>query len=160
RWAWDEIILGRVRHHLAAAGDAEHAAAVEALRPLRSGPDSQRHVLSFLVPSEAAWVEEDSLTLRPGPDFGDLLAASARIRAQLERIAAVVEARNLIAVLYQGPGLVYSLVEGVGGGAARTLARWFDQPDMHPETQRRLLAALAVLPTDEAFDLLIDRVDR
>jgi predicted DNA-binding WGR domain protein len=152
----DRIILGRVRHHLAAAGDSEHAAAVEALRLLRSGPDSQRRVLSFLVPSEAAWIEEDCLALQANPDFSSLLLASATTRAQLERIAAVVEFWDVS----RDPGLLYSLVEGVGGGAAQTLAGWFDGPHVDAETQRRLLAALAILPTDEAFDLLIDRVNR
>jgi hypothetical protein len=57
-----------------------------------------------------------------------------------------------------GPGVFPTIVDGVGPAAAPTLARWFDHRDCGADVRKRLLAILAELPTDEACQLLIDRL--
>src|SRR2546423_12251204 len=48
----------------------------------------------------------------------------------------------------------------VGPAAAPFLAGWFDDGHGSADALKRVLAVLATLPTDEAFQLLLDRADR
>jgi predicted DNA-binding WGR domain protein len=154
-WNRAEALLPRIRHHLALADENEFQAAVAAVAPLRADSARQRAVISFMFPSEAAWVAEDVAALNAGDDLVRFLLASVSTKAQLERVAGSVS----VWALARHPELVYGVVEGVGAEAAPTLVTWFEAPNVDADTQKRLASALAVLPTDAAFQLLLDRAD-
>ncbi len=154
-WSRAEAILPRVRHHLALADDDQYAAALAAVTPLRAGPPRQRLILSYLFPSRSDWVAEDVASLNAGEDLIKFLLASVTTKAQLDRVAGGIS----LWALSRDPGFLYSAVEGVGADAAARFAAWFDAPNVDAEIQKRLVSALAVLPTDEAFQLLLDRAD-
>jgi predicted DNA-binding WGR domain protein len=155
-WRRTDELLPRIRHHLAVAEESDYAAALAAVTPLRSGPAWQRVALSYLFPSQADWVAEDVASLKGGAEVIKLLLPSVTTKAQLERVAPAID----VWVLAREPGFIYSAIEGVGSDAAVSLARWFDAPNAGADTQKRLLAGLAILPGDEAFQLLIDRADK
>jgi hypothetical protein len=155
---WTPAVAARVRHHLAAASEADYAAAIAALAPLRAGPFSRRLLLSYLAPAETAWVEEDVETLDPASgqglaEFACLLTASVTTAAQLQRVADCVSIWNLSS----DTGLLTSAAEGVGAPAAPVFARWFDTEAADAELKRRLASILAALPSDEAFEALLAR---
>ena len=148
-------MLPRIRHHLALADENEYQAAVAAVAPLRADSARQRALISFMFPSEAAWVAEDVAALNAGDDLVRFLLASVSTRSQLERVAGSVS----VWALARHAELIYDVVEGVGAEAAPTLIAWFEAPNIDADAQKRLASALAVLPTDAAFQLLLDRAD-
>lgn len=141
-------IPARVRAHLVAAGEAEHAAAVDVL-------DEYRHddplLAAFLVPERADWVAAAAATgnsamlLCALGDADDVNARAARF--------------EVYAVTRQ-PSTLFTLVAAAGPAVAPALAAWFDRGHATADGQKRLLTALAALPSDEAFDLLVRRLDR
>jgi hypothetical protein len=148
-----EPIAARLRAHLAAATDEEHSAAVAALGELRHS--ARRRVLAaFLVPDRADWVAE-ALAALPDTPAPILLCTLGSIDA----LTALPRPRQLDWTLDQTATLP-TLVEGVGPAVAPTLAGWFDTGRATARIRKQLLGALAVLPTDEAFDLLVARLDQ
>ncbi|WP_157241240.1 DUF4132 domain-containing protein [Catenuloplanes japonicus] len=90
-----------VRTHLAAADDATWAAAAEALRGYRSGPLPQRIAVSFVLPDQDDWIDEDIDAMPswyaryPEPEqlmLPVLPALSATSAAQVQRHADVLAA--------------------------------------------------------------------
>ncbi|MDP9402019.1 MAG: DUF4132 domain-containing protein [Actinomycetota bacterium] len=156
-WSSTEVLLERMRRHMAAADDDAHARAVAALQPLRNGPIGRRVVVSYLVTGQGDWVEEDSKAVaRAAAPHADLLLASVTTGAQVKRVAGSVSPWQIS----RATGLLYSLAEGVGAAAAPVVAQWFDTPNFDADAKKRLLAILAVLPSDQAFSLLIERADQ
>jgi len=157
RWfARPDVILSRLRHHLALATQADYEAALAAATPLRRTAERQRQALSYLFPGEADWVADDVKALGGGKDLAKYLLASVSTKAQLDKVAKAINVWEIA----RDPGLVYSAVEGVGSDAAEALATWFDAQNADAETQKRMASALAVIPTDEAFNLLLARADK
>ncbi|MFI5842194.1 DUF4132 domain-containing protein [Catenuloplanes sp. NPDC051500] len=147
-----------VRARLATASDEDHAAAEAALAPWREhGLPLQRLMTSFLMPHRQDWVDEDLSMVRTAPLTGGvgvpLLLSSVRTGPQLEAAAAATEP---FAIRWTG-GTLTSMVEGVGADALPVLLRWFDEPYIEAEARRRCAAMIAALPSDEAFQVLLDR---
>ncbi len=148
RWfARPDVILSRLRHHLALASQADYEVALTMATPLRSGPERQRQALSYMFPAQSDWIAEDVKALGGGKDLAKYLLASVNTKAQLEKVATAINVWEIA----REPGLVHSTVEGVGADSAETLAGWFDAQNSDAETQKRMTSALAVIPTDEAF---------
>ena len=157
RWfARPDAILSRLRHHLALATQSDYKAALEAATPLRAGPERQRQALSYMFPAQSDWVADDVKALGGGKDLAKYLLASVTTKAQLEKVAKSINVWEIS----RNPGLVYSALEGVGSDSAEALAAWFDAPNADAETQKRMASVLAVIPTDEAFNLLLARADK
>ncbi|GAA2564344.1 hypothetical protein GCM10010435_40840 [Winogradskya consettensis] len=139
-----------VRARLATGGDDERAAAEAAIAPYRrDGTPLQRLMTSFLVPDREDWLVEDLAWVAtahlPWGVGVPLLLSSVRTVAQLESAVAVLDPKSLDR---SGPTLP-SLVEGLGAEALPTLLRCYDTGDVAD--------IVAVLPTDAAFQALIDR---
>lgn len=157
RWfARPDAVLSRLRHHLALAPQPDYEAALAAAMPLRAAPERQRQALSYLFPAQSGWVDEDVRALGGGRDLAKFLLASVTTKAQLEKVAKSINQWEIA----REPGLIYSAIEGVGRDSAQTLAAWFDHQNADAETQKRTAAALAVIPTDEAFNLLLGRAEK
>jgi hypothetical protein len=146
-------IAARLRAHLARATDDEYHAAVAALAEYRH--DLGRLLLTaFLVPDRADWVAEACAALPAGPP-PILLCALGSIDA----LTRLPPPTSLYWAL-RGTSTLPTLVDGVGPAIAPTLAGWFDTAQLGADIRKRLLEALAMLPTDEAFDLLVARLDQ
>jgi hypothetical protein len=159
--AWDyaphwRAVAGRVRAHLAIASNEEYAATVEALAPYRKWGARARVATSFLVPTQVQWVEADCMTATSGDhDHALLLWCSANTTEQLDLL--MDELHNWeMPQLY----LMVTALDGVGVCVAPSFIRWFDQEYSDADVKQRVLTVLAQVPTDEAFETLVDRLDR
>ncbi|HVE46900.1 MAG TPA: DUF4132 domain-containing protein [Acidimicrobiales bacterium] len=151
-------ILGRLRAHMALCDDESYAAAVERVEKHRWAGPALRIVSSYLFPTEQDWVNQDIASL-PGSGLTDErvapLLASATTVDQAEAILAMTRPWT---IAYR-PRLVFSLAAHVGPDAAPILARMFDD-DLMVEHNKRLVGMLAHFPGDDAFGMLLDRLDR
>ncbi|MDP9797640.1 hypothetical protein J2S43_006152 [Catenuloplanes nepalensis] len=146
----------RIRGHLATAPADDYAAAEAALTPYRDRAPQQRALASFLLPTREDWIAEDVAWLtahRTGNGREDwatpieyALLPSVRTLAQLD----AVETHQLhfdwfTEVLENiGPAVLPRLLSA--------LTRW-DGAD----SRRTVFAAVAVIPTDDAYRALLDR---
>lgn len=153
-----EPVLTRLRAHLTAVDDATYADAVRRLAALRSAPIGVRIVTSYLAPTEQQWVDDDVASLgnlQQGGFKWPMLLASATTRAQVDAILSLTPPWAIA----QRPELLYSIAANVGPDAAGALVALFDS-DLYAATNKRLLNMISVLPTDEAFTALVDRIDQ
>ncbi|MGI5227330.1 DUF4132 domain-containing protein [Actinoallomurus sp. CA-142502] len=152
-WWRDEYASRRLRTRLAAADDEVHAEAVERLAGCRRDP-AQRAVVSYLVPDRRDWVDECCAAPPDDPlRWMPLLALSSA--DQLAALGDRVPPR-----WWDFPtGVVATMVDGLGAAMAPLLTDALDQDLSVPET-RTMLGALALLPSDEAFQALVDRLGR
>ncbi|CCH31005.1 DUF4132 domain-containing protein [Actinosynnema sp. NPDC047251] len=152
----DTPVVDRLRR-LIAAGDEEAAvgAAVAALRTTTV----TRMIASFLVPSRVDWVDEVLAEVTGNRDWASyrMLVCSASTEEHL----AVITEHDQLAKELRKPAVLRTLVDALGPAVAPTLAELLDQTESYDRDYRKLLLeTLAVLPSDAAFDLLVDRVDR
>ncbi|HUR23887.1 MAG TPA: WGR domain-containing protein, partial [Acidimicrobiales bacterium] len=155
---WAQTILVRLRALLAAAEDAEYDQAVARLAGHRSAGDGVRVVTSYLLPTEQAWVDADVAMLRAAGAKANVLGrllSSATTPAQAE---AIFDTSDVWWIAHQ-PALTYSLGAYVGPRAAPIFARVFDR-DAGADSNKRMISMLGQLPTDEAFQLLLERLDK
>jgi hypothetical protein len=146
-----------MRALIAAADDAGYAAAVEGLAGLRR-ERMQRLVVSFLVPSRQDWADECCEGL-PSYDYGPsdesrLLWCVMESARQVERLGDRARFGRSARLRW----VVYTAIDGVGAAAAPALAEAIDEKV--GEVRRMLLEALSVLPSDEAFRLLVERLEQ
>ncbi|GAB2584942.1 hypothetical protein GCM10027168_17160 [Streptomyces capparidis] len=167
---WDQVpvlrrsageIARRVRALLAAAGEREHEEAADALRAVAArGSLAQRIAAAYLVPERQDWMDAvlaEEPDYRHGWDTGLLVCAlgSARQAARLRELDtdAWRDIRHH----------AFTVAEGVGPAIAPVMAALFDDLPAHrrgTRTGTAPLTVLAALPTDEAFRLLLDRLDQ
>jgi hypothetical protein len=154
-----EPVLSRLRSHLTAIDDDAYAQVVRQLADARAGSLAVRVVTSYLAPTEQAWVDEDVAalgTLQPVSLHWPMLLASTTTRAQVE---AVIAAVNHPWSIVRRPELLASIAANLGTDAAGPLIGLFDHR-LDAATSKRLLKMVSVLPTDEAFAALLDRIDQ
>ncbi|QFG23456.1 DUF4132 domain-containing protein [Actinomadura sp. WMMB 499] len=152
-----ELVAARVRAFLAAASEPEYRQAVETLAEHRRD-GMRRLVAAYLVPTETAWSDElcrDLPDLRPHTWMMVL-----RTIGSAGQLAALLARRDGWYWLDGRPGVLATAVEGVGPALAPTLAAVADEEAGIGRDPSGLLRALGVLATDEAFRLLVDRLDR
>ncbi|GAA1551631.1 hypothetical protein GCM10009678_38170 [Actinomadura kijaniata] len=139
----------RLRSLLAVADPDAHAETVARLEDWRRTP-GQRVMTAYLDPTRREWVD-DVLSNRPHPGRGrtwmlyHLLDGPERLGGLALRIRVD---RSMLA----------TLLEGVGAAALPMLRDAIDHAD--GADRGDLLAAVALLPTDEAFRTLLDRAGR
>ena len=151
-----DYISERMRALLAGGGDEEYAAATARLSELRTGGLGMRVMTSYLLPTEQQWVEHDlASTLATGPEH--LLTLLIPSVTKASQAAAIFDA---IGVYYLATSVaIHSVAAYAGPEVAQLLARIFDAV-LHAGGKRRAVAMLGELPTDEAFGLLLDRLDQ
>ncbi|WP_232283812.1 DUF4132 domain-containing protein [Saccharomonospora cyanea] len=157
-WWFGRPILTEVRVALAEATDVEYAAAVARIADHRASK-AARAAAAYLVPTEAGWVDE---ALRDAvgtpPDYSTdewMWTCAVSTVDQLRAIEHHLSPWNL----ERSPQSLATLVLTVGPDIAPFLAELVDS-DGGADITRKLLSVLAELPTDEAFRLLVDRLDR
>jgi hypothetical protein len=153
-----EPIPRRLRRHLATAAVEQYRAVCAALCGYRNPTPRQRSVITYLIPTETHLFDETMdvfdriLAVQPAGRLfsGDFLTHSATTVAQVQR------------VLHQwAPWTLASaatLVDAVGPAIAPLVATWFDSESVSDRRQRHA-GLLALLPSDEAFTLLLERAE-
>ncbi|WP_433337339.1 DUF4132 domain-containing protein [Spirillospora sp. CA-294931] len=143
----------RVRAVLAAADDATYREAEARLAELR-GSDIGRLLSLYLIPTRQDWVDE---FLADPPDMGRagrpfrLVSCSLSAPEQLETTFRF-DHGNAIDVLA-------TMAEGLGAALLPLVVRALDDRYRDAAETRTLLEVAAVLPSDEAFQALLDRHD-
>jgi predicted DNA-binding WGR domain protein len=146
-----EALVSRFRTHLAVASETDHAAAVAALGECRNSSHDLL-VTAFLVPERADWL---AATLAVSQYASPLLVSTL---SDLDQLTAL---EVLPYHLFNDPGVGPTLVDALGPAIAPYLASLYDEHAGNFGTEiKHLLAALAVIPTDEAFDLLLRRAGK
>ncbi|AOS64153.1 DUF4132 domain-containing protein [Actinoalloteichus hymeniacidonis] len=148
-WAPFIAVPRRMRALLTSVDDADYAAVVDALEPLRTGPC--RAVTSYLLPTEQDWVSADCREIRRE---WWLLIHSVTTGEQLTTLVEGSEAIRLRFKEY-----LYAVLAHVGTAAAPAVAVAVDGAAwQEPDEQQRLIDALTLLPSDAAFDLALHRI--
>ncbi|MGW6936697.1 DUF4132 domain-containing protein [Lentzea sp. NPDC054927] len=138
-------MLTALRYALAVADDAEREAA-EAVLDART---DVRMTRTYLVPSRTDWFDEAC----NHPDYSVrwwMLPCSASTYDEFEQ--AQVGVTN-------GAFVLHTAVYVLGPSVAPLLAKELDNPHQRADSRKQVLKALATLPTDEAFTILLDRLD-
>lgn len=146
-----------VRRRLAAAGEAEWAAARDTAARLRTNaPLELRAPLAYLFPDVTAWAEEDTyeaLATRKTKKLAGCLACSLTDSALLDALAAAADPPEALAPRVDAytpdlRGLIFTLVDACGRAAVPLLARLRDRL-RDKSAQRDCLTALGLLPVPE-----------
>ncbi|MFD4377223.1 DUF4132 domain-containing protein [Streptomyces sp. NPDC058486] len=149
-------LLERVRALLAVTDDATYASAVAALARHRTTP-RRRVAVSFLVPTERAWTDEclaDPATREHVQlPVRDMLVCSVTA----DQTAAYGGRVDLGWRGWKTP-TVATVADGAGVAVAPFLIAETDRQYLGTDELKAFAAALAQLPSDEAFQGLLDRV--
>ncbi|NGY61003.1 DUF4132 domain-containing protein [Lentzea sp. NEAU-D13] len=144
-------LLTAVRYAIAVADDESRAAAEAALEKLDKTKD-QKELRSYLMPERAdwfAWVCRQPYS----PSRWWMLPSTARSAEDFEKAEQSVT---------RSASLLYTAVYVLGPAIAPLLAEGLDS-DMYyqrADGRKQALKVLAALPTDEAFTILLDRLDQ
>lgn len=144
----------RIRALIAAADEDTYRATVAALAESRT--TAQRKVIvSYLAPSETAWVDE----LCTDPDVVGIRdhTLSVMLLCSLHS-AGQLEAFTHHAGIHQSIALIGTVADGIGTAVAPLLAQGLG-PHQYADRAKVAAAALVEIPTDEAMRLLIDHAD-
>ncbi|MEU5875791.1 DUF4132 domain-containing protein [Glycomyces sp. NPDC047369] len=144
-----------IRSQIAALPDAEYAAVIAALAPLRTDP-MRRFAVSLLAPDETAWLDEvcaEHRAQKPNQYATHFLVQIITTPAQLDDLDP-----TLVYPRWVDTAEVADLVARLGAAALPVLEL---QLTGYLDTSERkaLFRAFAAIPADAAFDLLADRVE-
>ena len=151
-----------LRRRLASAGEEEYAQAAETLAgqrislasPTTTGTAWSRILTSFLMPEHVDWVEDD-FALLPRAYLAPWLAIGS---ITTQRQVAAFPARNVNAwTVFQQPAALWTAIDTVGADLLPMLIAWRDS---EPATLQRLLSVVAGVPSTDAFQYLLDNVDK
>ncbi|MEV5827380.1 DUF4132 domain-containing protein [Spirillospora sp. NPDC052242] len=152
----DQEALRRVRAFLAAADDAGYAAAAERLDAVEWPAEEAAPgawIVAYLLPARQDRVDE-LLAARTSWELLETVALCSIGRpSQLDAV---------LPRLYRpspSPGEIATLADGIGPAALPYLLKAVEGRRVDGEGRKRLFAAMAVLPTDDAFRALLDRRD-
>ncbi|CAM3897752.1 DUF4132 domain-containing protein [Kibdelosporangium persicum] len=137
-----------IRTALAAASDADYAAAEAALEPL-GAPGMPNVLRAYLMPTRSDWVAE---ALAEHVEY-QLWLLVARSVGTADELAALSRTHGIAF----DKGVLYTLIEAVGPAVVPRLAAELDTHH-HTDFRKRTVSVLAAMPTDEAFLALLDRV--
>lgn len=153
-------VAARIRHHLATASDADHAAALAAVEAMAGLTAEQRAAAAFLFPERADLVD------------GELRRPNARHKKPVESLAcrflpAAVTTRDQVLefargawaqVLRQSAAATATLFATVGADLAPALELWIDET-WDSDEKLRLQRVLACLDSDEAMRVQFGMLD-
>lgn len=140
-------MLTAIRYALAVADAAEREAAEAVLD--RLGGASAKLSRAYLIPSRADWFQQACDEPNTNSQWW-MLPCSAGTREQFEQAQATVTAPAY---------LLHTALYVLGPAVAPLLAQELDRSYQRAESRKQALKVLAMLPTDEAFTILLDRLD-
>ncbi|GAB3275212.1 DUF4132 domain-containing protein [Kineosporia babensis] len=153
--------LFRVRAALAAAEPEEYAGVVSELAKHRHRHEYHRLATTLLAPGEPDWVEECvAATVATQNDVYRAVALTQAVTEveQLNRLDAVYQPRwGFRWRVTDTHTQVATLLDGVGAELLDTLLDWYEDTHIDSDRERRLLLAVAQIPSDEAMRALIER---
>jgi hypothetical protein len=142
-----------MRRILAVADDADYDAVGQVLGELRERVAETKVTVSYLLPTRVDWVDELFAEVLPTlPGGKSMLMYVVSTPAQFEQLAARHRKYD-----YNLRDALYTVVDAIGPAAAPTLAKLLDRTSL-VETRGPILRIIAALPTDEAFQILVDRL--
>ncbi|KAB2348522.1 DUF4132 domain-containing protein [Actinomadura rudentiformis] len=151
-WWSTRSAIRRIRAVLAVADDAEYERAVARLAECRDN-FLLRMVTAYIVPTRQDWVNESLAELGVLRHMYDwMLWCSVESAEQLPPLGPLRGAATQ-------PDLLTTAVEGVGAAMAPMLAHAYDTAH-RADGRKHSVELLAILPSDEAFQALIDRADK
>jgi len=156
-WPWRPA-AERLRALLACADERDYQAAVAALSAQRTG-EAQRVVAAYLAPTQTAWVDECCLTPPVGNDSAVDRTLLFCALGTPEQIAAL----GPYARFSWGQwslDILATTADGVGTDVAPMLVDALDDDSGGADARKMVLGALSRLPTDEAFQIMVDRIDQ
>ncbi|WP_053732202.1 DUF4132 domain-containing protein [Nocardia sp. NRRL S-836] len=142
-------MLTAVRYALAVADDAERAAAETALEEM-AATDTVRELRSYLLPERSDWFAEVCALPYTSSKWW-MLPCTARSHEDFVRADSS---------LTNSAFVLYTAVYVLGPAVAPLLAQELDQEYVWAEGVKQAVKVLAALPADEAFTVLLDRLDR
>ncbi|WP_165495330.1 DUF4132 domain-containing protein [Actinomadura roseirufa] len=150
-------VARRVRALLAAADDAEYAEAVARLAAHRPTWKT-RWLVSYLVPTRQDWVDE---LCEEGSATGTALGLRWLVLYSLgkaEQFTKPFPGRHLY---WQeaSRGLLATIVDGLGTDALPFLLHNADDRRLDSGDRKLVFETIALLPSDEAFQAILDRLD-
>ncbi|GAA2454236.1 hypothetical protein GCM10010191_86370 [Actinomadura vinacea] len=151
--------LRRVRAVLAGADEEEYDRAVRGLTDRRRTP-GQRIIVSYLVPDRLDWVTQCCKSPPPSAWIKHWLSTTLYCSlGSTDHLALLKEPLDL----GFGPwfGVVTTLVDGLGADALPVLLQQADGPNAYfgsSEEYRRFFETVSVVPSDEAFAVLLSRL--
>ncbi|RAG85811.1 DUF4132 domain-containing protein [Streptacidiphilus pinicola] len=150
-------LADRLRALLATADEEAYREAVLALEECRTTP-RRRAVAAYLAPGTPGWMDA-CLADEPGygaagVDLRLLLLSALDDPAQLDRLGPAPQ----LGWRAWTTGLIATLADGVGTACAGLLDVAVDRAG-DADHRRSLITAVTRFPTDEAFRLLLDRLD-
>ncbi|MEW1842539.1 hypothetical protein AB0392_31735 [Nonomuraea angiospora] len=157
----DAVSLRRVRGLLAFCPEEEYRRAVERLAAHR-GTRSRRLVVSYLVPTRHDWVDECCAD-PPSAEWGsnafyrERLWASVGTPRHLELLGWRLEKSDFDAFTF---GMRATMADGVGPAIAPVLVDAWDRIRIYKPWRERFVELISLLPSDEAFKLLLERYER
>ncbi|MEU0882275.1 DUF4132 domain-containing protein [Lentzea sp. NPDC005914] len=140
-------MLLAARDAIAVADDAQRAAAEAELAELAATSEA-RELRSFLVPERTDWFDEVCALPHQGTWW--LLPCSASTYDEF-----VKAGRSLPSSAF----VLYTALYVLGPASAPLLAEGLDEDYQVADRRKLTLKVLAALPTDEAFTILLDRLD-
>ncbi|MEU8242817.1 DUF4132 domain-containing protein [Actinoplanes missouriensis] len=151
-------IADRLRRAVTAAAPEDYQQVVTALAAVRGPSLPQRAVISVMAPDEVPWAHEI---------IGQVLGRSDRWMIKMLLLGVVTDGSLGLRLAEEtstwqvthDSRLLYTFVAGVGDASVPALTHWLDE-DGTADGQKKLLGALATVGTDEAFTVLVDRLDR
>ncbi|MEU0539720.1 DUF4132 domain-containing protein [Nocardia sp. NPDC005978] len=152
-------IATRVRADLATAPDADHTDAVRRLTALRSDPGAlwARLATSYLLPEQRHWLDQDLAGLPRSSPYDhpvSMLVSALTTPAQLTRFLEITQP------LMRGDAPFYSLLTQVGPDAVPVIEAEFRREGTRTAQDVKPLAVqLSEIPTDAAYQALLDRMD-
>lgn len=154
-------VLRRVRAALAELPEPEYRAAVERFAAYRVAPHSlaARLATTYLFPTEQHWLDADIPALEQfqshaRDDARTGLICCATTAGQLSELAPAG------GVLFDWDHLRDTVAAHLGPAVAPFMAEALDNTGIGPDTQRVLAGMLAQFPTDQAFSILLERLER
>ena len=156
----------RLRRHLASASEEDYAAAREVITACRleavsADPTAspRRALTSFLMPDRADWVDAELAVY--AKDYHDhltpwLLCCSISTEDQAVELGGSVD---WWLVNQEHPRALWTALDAVGAGLLPALTAWL-YGHLDADDTQRALSLVVCLPSDAAFQLLLDSLDK
>ncbi|MFD4676282.1 WGR and DUF4132 domain-containing protein [Lentzea sp. NPDC058450] len=143
-------LLTAVRYAIAVADEGDRKAAEAALEKLDDSKQ-EKEIRAFLLPERADWFKQYRKQ-NYSPSRWWMLPSSARTAKDFEKADESIT---------MSAGLLYTAVYVLGPAVAPMLAAELDADSYYQRVdgRKQSLKVLAALPTDEAFTILLDRLD-